>query len=74
MLNRHREEMKIVHTSDIPNAGTAKDTDDLAGRTTIVTDGDDIGQGAIVLLDDLVEDIDQAVGCRATTEHDDFPC
>ena len=60
------------HTSYVANAWPSEDTNELTGRATIVTDWYNISQRTIILLYDLVEDIDQAVGRRTTAEYDDF--
>lgn len=62
----------IFHTSDIPNAWASKNANELAGRTAIITDWDNISHSTIVLFYDFVEDIHQAIRCRAPTEDDDF--
>lgn len=61
------------HTPDIPNAWASKNANQLAGRTAIITDWDDISHSTAVLFYDFVEDIHQAVRCRAPTEDDYFP-
>ena len=60
------------HTSHIANARAPEHADEFAGRTAIVADWYNISQGTIVVLYDLIEDIHQAVGGRATAEHHDF--
>ena len=60
------------HTSDIPNAWPSEDANELAGRAAVVTDWDNISHSTIVLLYDFVDDIHQAIRCRAPTEDDDF--
>ena len=57
-----------THTSNIPNARTAKDADELTCGAPIVRYGYHIGQRAIIVFNDLVEDINEVVGCRASAE------
>lgn len=63
---------ECFRTSDIPNAWSSEYTNELARGTAVVTDWDDISHSTAVLFYDLVEDIHQAIRCRAPTEDDDF--
>ena len=67
-----KPDINTVHTSHIPNPWPAKHPDQLARTPTIIRNGDHIGQRAVVLLYDLAENVDETVGCGATTEDDDF--
>lgn len=63
---------EYCHTSYIANARSPKHTNELAGGTAIVTDRYNVRQRTVVILNDLAEDIHQAVGRRATTEYNQF--
>lgn len=48
-----------------------EDANQLAGRTTIVRNGDDIGKSGIIRISHVVEDIDQVVCRTASGEYND---
>ena len=60
-------------TSNVSYAGTTKHSNELAGGASVVTDRDDVAQGAIVPLDQFVEDIDKTVGGTAARKDDNLP-
>lgn len=49
----------------------AKDAYQLAGRTSVVRDGDYIAKGALIRFTNLIEDIDNVVGSTSAREDDD---
>lgn len=53
------------------NTRAAKDSDEFAGAATIITNRDDVAQGAGTVIGDVVEDIDQAVGSTSAGENND---
>lgn len=61
-----------THTSYISDPWPTKHSNELTGRASIVTDGDDIGQGTVVVLYDLIEDVHQAIGSGTTAEDHDL--
>lgn len=53
-------------TSNISNARSPQNSTDLAGRSSIVADGDNVAQRPIVLLNQIIEDVNKTVGGTAT--------
>lgn len=59
-------------TSNVSYTGTTKHSDELAGGASVVTDGDDIAQGAIVPFHQSVEDIDETIGGTTARKDDNL--
>lgn len=62
-----------IFTSNITNARSSKDADELTGRAPIVADGNDIGQSTMVLIHHFAEDVDKTVRGTAAGEDDHLP-